>query len=164
MKSSPSISESMGIISPQTLDRLWRERDPMARQRSSKPTFRSAVMRAMAAGATIYAIELALKANDAQGDGTRCRDHNFAKGCCRVLNGGQWEDFMEAEVVDGSDGARVLVTLDQLQKAVSALKRSRVRGGDCLVAYILTSDDRALLGFAFGPGDDDVIGLPGRVA
>lgn len=158
------VSEAMGIVSPQALDRLWRDRDPMARQRSSKPAFRSAVLRAMAAGATLYAIELALKANDAQGDGTRCRDHNFAKGCCRVLNGGQWEDFMESEAVDGSDGNRVLVTLDQLQKAVAALRKRGVKGGDAMIAYILSSQDRGLLGFAFGANDDDVIGLPGRVA
>ena len=163
MEAPRKVTEALGIVSPQTLDRLWRERDPMARQRSSKPAFRKAVVGALSRGATLDAIELALKANDAQGDGTRCRDNNFAKGCCRALNGGLWEDFMEVDPEDEGPG-KVLFTLGQLEKAVSALRRAGLRRGDGILGYVLTSDDRGLLGFAYGAGEDQVIGIPGTSA
>lgn len=163
-RSTPSsITERMGIVSPQALDRLWRDRDPMARQRSTKPAFRSAVLKAMANGATLDAIEMALKANDAQGDGTRCRDNNFAKGVCRVLNGGQWEDFMAAQPVAESTD-RITITLAQLQAAIDGLRRQGVRRSDQVIAFMLTSAERGVLGFSFGPDDDDVIGIPGAAA
>lgn len=159
-----SVTESMGIISPQALDRLWRERDPMARQRSSKPTFQAAVLKALSRGATIWAIEMALRANDKQGDGTRARGENFAKGACRVLNGGHWEDFMDPPETPEVSERRVVVTFGQLQKAVHALRRTGLRNHQDVVAFVMASPERAVLGFSFGPGDDQVVGIPGAPA
>lgn len=160
-----TVTDAMGIISPQRLDRLWKDRDPMARQRSSKPAFQSAVIRALGRGATIEAIELSLRANDRQGDGTRSNTENFAKGVCRVLNGGHWEDFMDArpDEIEATE-QRASITLGQLQKAVDALRRKGLRRADSVTTFMLVGDERAVLGFSFGPGDDDVIGIPGARA
>lgn len=153
-----TITESMGIVSPQTLDRLWKDRDPMARQRSSKPAFKAAVLKALSRGATIAAIETALRANDRQGDGVRGSPENYAKGVCRVLNGGHWEDFMEAEPESSEES--VSVTLGQVQKALDYLRRRGARRNDQVVAFILNAGGRAVLGFSCGDDDEDVVGVP----